>query len=231
MDGSNQRFMNGGAAWLANHLIVYGVNKTGGSDNPFGQGIGTIGTELPVHDFDLRKIGDIMNQGNAAKAYELRKLTETIGSGKATKARKITGSTNEIQAYFLPWGRGSTFRGQLGVNADYFFTPTLNGCTFAHTGAGPNPSVAHSNFVDPLTTMADQNAMNADLTNVFGGGMPPNTLIKATYKHPAVGLEDFKATVVGIRTGNTWNFYYQNYKVDLVQGNLVNSGVSMCVQI
>jgi hypothetical protein len=107
----------------------------------------------------------------------------------------------------------------------------MNGCTIAHSGNGPNPSVAHSNFVNPVTTMSDQNAMDNDLTAVFGGAMPPQTLIKATYKHPAIGLEDFKATVIGIRTGNSWSFYYQNYKVDLVGGSLVSSGVNLCVPI
>lgn len=230
MDGANQRFMAGKTGWLANHLIIYGVNKTGGSDNPFAQGLSNVNTELPVHQFDLRKVGDIINGGNAAKAYELRKLTEQIGSGRDTRARNVGRNTHAINAYFLPWGRQSTFCGQLGVNADYFFTPTLNGCTFAHSGNGPNPSVAHSNFVD-ANTMADQNAMDADLALAFGGNAPPHTLIKINYKLPAVGLEDFKATVVGIRTGNNWAFYYQNYKVDLQGGQLIHSGVNLCVPI
>jgi hypothetical protein len=128
-------------------------------------------------------------------------------------------ATHAIRAYFLPWGTKSTYCGRLGTAAKYFFTPTLNGCTFAHSGAGPNPSVAHSNFVDPLTTIADQAAMNADLTAKFGGQAPPNTLVRATYKRARTGDEDYRATVIGIRTGNTWDFYYQNYKYESLGGN------------
>lgn len=231
MDGANERFMTKKAAWLADHLIQYAVNKVGGGDNPFGQGLGTVGAELPVEDFDLRKVGDIINQGSSAKAYELRKLTETTGSGDKAKARNVTSSTHVIRAYFLPWGPNKTYCGKLGNNADFFFTPTLNGCTFAHSGNGPNPEVAHANFVDSITTITDQNAIDTDLSAKFGGVAPANTLIKSTYKLPATGLEDYRATVVGIRTGNDWDFYYQNYKVELQAGSLVNSGINLCVPI
>ena len=206
------------------------MNQTGGSDNPFGQALGTTGTELPVEDFDLRKVGGIINQGVAAKAYELRKLTEVKGAGAATKVRKVSGSTHVIRAYFLPWGPNKTYSGRLGVNADFFFTPTLNGCTFAHSGNGPTPSVAHANFVDLVTTITDQNAIDADLALKFGAA-PASTLIKTTYKQPALGLEDYRATVVGVRTTNTWSFYYQNYRVELLHGALVKSGVNLCLPI
>lgn len=231
MDGANQRFMNGNATWLADHLIVYAVSQTGSdARNPFKQAVGTINTPLPVHSFDLRKIGSIINQGVQAKAYELRELNENVGPG-GKKVRKVTGSTHPIDAYFLPWGDGQTYCGQLGVNADYFFTPTLNGCTFAYDGAGPNPSVAHSNFVDVATT-TDQAAIDNDLLAKFGVA-PAVTVIKGAYK-PAVyanGAMDYRAMVIGIRTGNSWNFYYQNYHVGLQGGNIVYTGVGLCTPI
>jgi hypothetical protein len=215
MDGANERFTANPVQWLADHLIVYNVGRS--SANPFGQALGAVGTELSVHDFDLRKIGAIQTEaGMAGKEYELRGLTEAVAIGVM---RRTSIATHPIRAYFLPWGTKSTYCGRLGTAANYFFTPTLNGCTFAHSGAGPNPSVAHSNFVDPLTTIADQTAMNADLTQKFGGQAPPNTLVRATYKRVPIADEDYRATVIGIPTGNTWDFYYQNYKYESLGAN------------
>src|SRR5215469_5973769 len=99
MDGANQRFMAGKTNWLASHLIIYSVAQTGQpGNNPFNQGPGNVNTPLDTHDFDLRKIGDIINNGAAAKAYELHELNENVG--KAGTARNVTGSTRPIRAYF-----------------------------------------------------------------------------------------------------------------------------------
>jgi hypothetical protein len=237
--------MNGKAAWLANHLIVYSVNSKGSAqagDNPFNQNVSTVGTTLPIHEFDLRKIGDIINvpvasggQGGTAKAYALHKLTGDTGNSRRPGDDTISKSTHPIRAYFLPWGTGYTFCGRLGTGANFFFTPTINGCTFAHDGGGPNPSVAHSNFVN--LGVVDQTAINADLARVFGHA-PASTVIRSDYK-PAVALAgtlDYRATVVGIRNGNSWNFYYQRYTQDLVHfpgvgSKNVQQGYQLCVPI
>lgn len=230
MDGANKRFMNGGAAWLANHLIVYKVTQAGAyANNPFRQNTGTVGTTLPIKQFDLRKIGDIINAGVPAKEYELHEIAENRASGGV---RRVGLTTHPIRAYFVPWEGGKTYCGQLGINADYFFTPTLNGCTFAYDGNGPNVSVAHSNFVDALT-ITDQNAIDADLAAKFGGNMPGHTLIKATYKPAGGAAMDYRAMVIGIRTGNAWNFYYQSYSIGLSQDgqSVVRAGINLCVPI
>jgi hypothetical protein len=231
MHGANQRFMNGKTNWLANHLIVYNVDPAQGGRNPFGQGLGTVGATLPIQQFDLRKIGAIhMEHGGQAKEYELRQLTET---NRNAPARKVGRRTHAIDAYFLPWGSGKTYCGRLGINADFFFTPTLNGCTFVYSDNGPNPSVAHSNFVDPATTLTDQVAITNSLNAAFGGAAPPNRLIKTDYKRAPIAGEDYCATVIGIRTGNSWRFYYQNYKTEPTGGGKLatNTGVDLCVEI
>jgi hypothetical protein len=238
MDGANQRFMSGKTQWLANHMILYAVNKAVGNGDPFGQGhTANIQTELPVQDLDLRKVGDIINNGVPGKCYELRSLTEFTGA-KNNKPRNVGFSTHSIRAYFLPWGSNQTYCGRLGANADFFFTPTLNGCTFAYHTIGPNAQVAHSNFVNPGTQLVDQNQMDNDLAAKFGGA-PPNTLVKATYKALANGLlpvntiADWRATVVGFRTANSWSFYYQNYEVstNLVTYVHTTTAVSLCTLI
>lgn len=234
MDGANQRFMEGKERWLANHLIVYNASRATGGANPFNQNLGTVDTELPVQEFDLRKIGSMQTEaGGSAKEYELRLLRETDNKPDGSAGtRKVTGSTHAIRAYFLPWGGGRTYCGKLGINAEYFFTPTLNGCTFGWRGHGPSPSVAHSNFANPVTQQADQNAMDADMTTKFGGSLPAHMLVKTDYKRAPIGLEDYRSTVVGIRAGNTWHFYYQNYKAEsLGGGKVTKTGIGLCIPI
>jgi len=232
MNGANKRFMSGKTVWLQSHLIVYNVAR-GTMGDPFGQGLGTVGAELQTYDFDLRKIGGIqLSNGNAGEEFELRGLTDV----NPNTTRNVTGSTRAIVAYFLPWGGQKTYCGKLGNNAKYFFTPTLNGCTFTYSDNGPNPSVAHSNFVDLNSQQADQTAMDNDLNNKFGGQAPANKIVKTDYKRVPTGGEDYRATVIGIRTGNSWDFYYQNYKVenqDLGTQGVVTlrTGLNLCVPI
>lgn len=227
MNGANARFMNNKQQWLQNHLIVYNVAR-GTSGNPFGDTATTANVELPIKEFDLRKIGSMQVEGAAAaKQYELRGMQD-VNPGQT---RNVGRNTHAINAYFLPWGSGKTWCGRLGNNADYFFTPTLNGCTFVWNGAGPTPSVGHSNFVNPVTQQVDQVAMDADILAKFGC-VPSNALVKGDYKRVATGLEDYRSTVIGIRDGNNWNFYYQNYKTEsLGGGELTNTGLNLCVPI
>lgn len=230
MDGANQRFMTKKAAWLTDHLILYAVAKGTTSCNPYSQGLGTVDAELDTYEFDLRKVGQIINAGGNGKMYELQGMGESIGTGRNHQVRKTSFFTHPIKAYFLPWGTGMTFCGKLGNDADYFFTPTVNGCTFAYDGAAANPSVAHSNFVN--NQLIDQAAIDNDLLAKFGHA-PARTLIKATYKQAPVPnvADDYRATVVGIRTANGWSFYYQNYSVLLQPGRLVHTGINLCVPI
>lgn len=226
MDGANFRFMNGKSTWLGSHLIVYNVGR-GTMGNPFNDAALAATTELPVHEFDLRKVGSIVTASGKAKEYELYAMTDFIGD----KAREVKKRTRPIRAYFLPWGSGRTWCGCLGANADYFFTPTLNGCTFVHHGNGQSPSVGHSNFVNSGTQQIDQNAIDTDITQKFGF-MPAHALVKTDYKRVPIAQEDYRATVIGIRSATGWDFYYQNYKTESKGGGkLTNTGLGLCVAI
>jgi hypothetical protein len=207
MHGLNKRFINNKRAFLDKHLVLYAVEKALGRSNT--------GQELPVFEFDLRPMEDIINEtGHVFKACELRKIGEWVGFGRTGHKRKIGFFTHPLRAYFLPWGSGKTYRGRLGVQADVFFTPTMNGCTFAAEGFGLTPLVAHSNFVNPTTTMVDQGLIDNDINGYFGTSNPAIHLIKNAYKRPAIADEDYAATVIGLRIGGGWQFFYQNYKVE-----------------
>lgn len=194
-----------------------------GSANPFNQGIGTVRTALPIQQFDLVKIGAIHREnGGQAKEYDLRALNQ----------RTIGRSTRPISGYFLPWGSGKSYRGRLGINADFFFTPTRNGRTFVYSDNRPTAPVAHRNFADRATTLTDQRAITNSLTTSFGGPPPANRLIKTDYMRAPIGGEDDRATVIGTRTGSSWSFCDQNYQAESRGGGkTTHTRLDLCVPI
>ncbi len=210
MDGANKRFMHGKEQWLQNHLILYNVANA--AANPWMDPLvpANPALELPVYDFDLRKLPDIQDStGAVMKAYALTALTH-LGD-----ARAVGALTHALRAYFLPWGTNQTYRGRLGANADFFFTPTLNGCTFAADGAGATPMVAHSNHVNVAAQTVNQAQINADLAGIYGAGGPGRIIHRNAYKAHAVGTEDYRVTIIGIRGAAGWRFYYQRYQTDI----------------
>src|SRR5262249_37244124 len=61
-----------------------------------------------------------------------------------------------ISAYWVPWSSGSCWSVQLGNAADYFFTPTMDGCCLSISG-GVSPIVTHANYKNTLNpTVADE---------------------------------------------------------------------------
>jgi hypothetical protein len=213
MQGANADFMKKKSAWLQNNMIFYKVQM--GAANPMKQTADTAGAggELPIAALDLRPIPAIKDTAsNTVKAYQLFMMNEIVG----TKTRVVGRNTHTINAYFLAWGSQKTYEGTLGTNADYFFTPTVNGCSFAASSGGMTPRVAHSNHSNLATQLIDQNHIDADLNTIFGVGGPDLALRKADYKGPVVGTSDYMATIIGFRTGTGWSFYYQRYRQDTV---------------
>lgn len=233
MKGANYQFMQKKAQWLQDNIIFYKVNM--GAANPMGQTANTAGGggELPIADLDLRPMPKIKDAGNHKyKAYGLYMMNE-FHKGKARSTSK---RTNTLQAYFLAWGSMKTYEGTLGTNADLFFTPTVNGCSFAASSGGMNPRVAHSNHANLATQLIDQNAIDTDLNTIYGLAGPDLALRKADYKGPPVGTSDYMATIVGVRDTTGWTFYYQRYRQDTKhiegKGSVFESTVlNPCVQI
>jgi len=191
MKGANKAFLDQKDRWLLNNLLVYQVMTppTGSPNN--------------VYSFDLWRIGTIQDGAGTAKTmYELHQINERLIKDKADR------SSNHIRAYFLPWTTGQTKSMQLGTDADFFFTPTLTGCTFA-AASGQNPTVAHSNYVTGTGTV-DQTTIDNDLNTLYGAA-PIRKVEKTQYK-TGTNASDFLATVVGFRTSAGWNFYYQRYR-------------------
>lgn len=216
MDGANAQLISKKAAWLKDNMIFYNVGHAALA-NPLNQALVAAGTGgvLPIAAFDLRKIPSVKDGVNKTyKAFALHQLADNTGANKDV-ARTVGKHTHAINAYFLAWGSNKTYEGQLGNGADFFFTPTVNGCSFAAT-TGATPRVVHSNHANLATQKIDQGLIDADLGAIFGVGGPDVTLKKANYKGAAVGTADYMATIIGIRTHTGWTFYYQRYLQDLV---------------
>jgi hypothetical protein len=214
MKGANHEFMKEKAAWLQKHMIFYNVGNAA-TANPADQAANTggAGGELPIQAFDLRPMPSVRGPGGKKlKAYELHLMADTTAKGP----RKTGSSTHSINAYILAWGSLKTYEGTLGMNADYFFTPTVNGCSFAASSNGMAPRVAHSNHANLATQLIDQNRIDADLNVIYGAAGPDLTLKKADYKGATTGTADHMATIVGFRTFAGWAFYYQRYEQDMV---------------
>jgi hypothetical protein len=69
-----------------------------------------------------------------------------IGGLQGTTQRIEVATTGAPNCYWLPWGTGKVYMGQLGGNHDYFFTYTINGCGFMIGGTDTQPVVAHANL-------------------------------------------------------------------------------------
>jgi hypothetical protein len=194
-----------------------------------------------IYDFDLFRMptrGLLNGQpGTSIPVYQLKEWgTKTrdqrMDTNAATNTFTITYKTpkyaHPIRAYWVPWSSGSCWSVQLGDDADFFFTPTMDGCSLA-ISSGRSPIVTHGNYkklADPtrasesrtIQMMSDhhQNTLGSDVNRVLG----KKTYV-ATHAQKTQGLNNL-VTVVGFRdtvTGN-WSFYWQRRRVDATNPNI-----------
>jgi hypothetical protein len=127
-------------------------------------------------------------------------------------------ASNAFQAYYLPYMNNTTKQMNLGNAANFFFTDKIDGCTFAAgTGQGQAPLVAHLNQQRADGTI-DQPALDTTVANVFAAApgyrqlslpdyiSPEEQLMKTD---PTAAAAKTHVTVIGIRNGTGWVFYFQ----------------------
>ncbi len=185
-----------------------------------------------IYDFDLFKTphrAQIAGTTLRADIYQLKEW----GTKQRDQQITTTGTTftvaykkpkyaHPITAYWVPWSSGSCWSVQLGNDADFFFTPTMDGCSLA-ISSGASPIVTHGNYkklTDP--TKASQGRTLTEITDhhtTTHGSDVARTLLKNQYVASATdktaGLNNL-VTVVGFRdtTANTWSFYWQRRRVN-----------------
>ena len=108
---------------------------------------------------------------------------------------------------------------QLGTAADFFFTPTMDGCSLA-ISSGVNPTVTHGNYKMKLDDTRADEARTLRKIDGHHAALHTDrakTLAKDTYAMPGAQKTlgfNFLVTVVGFRDPVTgvWDFFYQRRK-------------------
>jgi len=193
--GANKSFLADTVNWLRNNVLLIDVQGMTGATMNYAQGALVTCNIKPDKSKSAKVTG-----GRTRLVYRVEEATGT--------ANKYS---HRFAAYYLPFRSNDLRTMRLDPvtfppGANFFFTDTVNGCSFAG-GPGATPKVGHFNRTqdprDPGSAI-DQPAMNADIAHEFGGGTVVK-LTKATYKP---GTADY-ASVIGIKTGAAWSFYWQ----------------------
>lgn len=135
------------------------------------------------------------------------------------QAYKKPAFAHPITAFWVPWSTNSCWSVKLSADADYFFTPTMNGCCLA-ISSGSNPVVTHGNYrngniVDQKRTMDEIRQQHQGLGVGVLKSLEKDTYA-ATPEEKHEGLDNL-VTVIGIRNRITgaWDFYWQRSQVEL----------------
>lgn len=207
--------------------------------------VGTRGQAVPsqysnagIYDFDLikkPKKGSVrktvlgFGYNASIEVYALKdwgtkkrdKNVTILGEGNFTVTYQKPRFANTISAYWSPWNPNSCWSVQLGNDADFFFTPTMDGCSLA-ISSGVSPVVTHGNYrnlqnqgrVDQLRTVNEMTQHHTSL-NVDVGKTFTKNQYAATHDEKTRGINRL-VTVVGIRNKHTnnWRFFWQRREVD-----------------
>jgi hypothetical protein len=193
-----------------------------------------------VYDFDLIKsvkkakvktstVG--IEHWSSVTVFELKEWgskerDQTIipqGPGKFDVQYKVPKGAHPIRAYWVPWSSNTAWSVRLGNDADFFFTPTMDGCSLA-ISSGASPTVTHGNYKGLVNTGAADEArtlqqMTDHHTNTLGTDVSktlPKDRYTATAEEKQAGTNKL-VTVVGFRDpiARTWAFYWQRRVVNL----------------
>jgi hypothetical protein len=221
--GANQSFLELREQFLAQNILIVTNPQawlTGAN------AVAPEATSPDVWDFDLvhdpgSKFVD--DQGKAVKTYKVQLMATRKGVTAGVLADPKTGKrTRHVHAYYLRWDNNRHYQTQLGDDADFMFTPTLDGCSFV-IGSGPSPMVAHLNYQGGDGRI-DQGRIDTEIGNLYPGPGPQTQLKLADYS-PNSHAEKLtgkttELSVVGFRdpVARTWRFFYQKRNRAVVDG-------------
>lgn len=205
--GANKSFLADPVAWLQSNLLIVAIQEQQNTPT----------TDLAKYPTGL-VAAPKYRDGALVSCDISRHPTDTAvtATGAARLAYVVTGATgaantfsHRFNAYYLPFFNNDFRCMRLDPTtfppgADIFFTDSVNGCSFV-AGPGASPKVGHFNRTSGPNQVADQGLMDTDIGTEFSGGTTVK-LTKATYKGTSISKA---ATVVGVRNGGTWRFYWQ----------------------
>lgn len=114
-------------------------------------------------------------------------------------------NTNGWDSYWLPYDQDFKHVVVLENDADIMLTPAMDGCSFGFSDHGGGIfSASHGNLQNKAGRI-DEAALRQ------GMRLHKTTLHKSDYMNVPGGSDDVKLTMVGVRNGKKWRFFYQRY--------------------
>jgi hypothetical protein len=148
------------------------------------------------------------------------KLGKRFGKHTVPVCRLVpcNATTDVVSIYWLPYKNNQVYHLQLGHQALYMFTPTMDGCSFAVGGQDPfgAPLVAHANKQTDDGQIS-QAGIGQQLDGVYGQGSRRGVMTKERYtksKHFSVGSGHVRSTTFGVSDGTAWEFWAQVWEDD-----------------
>ena len=193
--GANKAFTSNLREFLSNNVLIVSLGGQNDIQDRY-----RAGAALLVDVVKSPSMSGLTANGKKIPVYEVLK-----------SAGAPSTHSHRFRAYYLPY-RGNDLRTMRldpadhgNADADYFFTDSLNGCSFA-AGPGVHPKVGHFNRTMGGQDGAaiDQNQIDHDIQAQFAGGTQ-HRIQKTDYKN---GAGDY-ATVLGVKNGAQWDFWVQ----------------------
>jgi hypothetical protein len=225
--GANKKFLAQRERFLRENVIIV--------KNPQQHIAVTEGALDGVHEFDLVE-NPALNfrdaTGRPVKSYSLqlfatrKGLDLALGAlGAGFKDSDKGFNTHVIKAYYLAWDNDRHYETQLGDQADFMFTPTLDGCSFV-VGSGRNPKVSHLNYQNASQRIDQREIKRRIQTEAFNDADYESlTVLKQKHYNPNSHAEKTagkttELTVAGFRDkqSGTWRFFYQKRTREAVDG-------------
>lgn len=148
-------------------------------------------------------------------------LIPMVGQEALIYSRNASSANRDyVSAYWCPYDDDTQHSIIVGANADFMFTPNMDGCSF---GVGSNAGGSHR--VSHINLRSQANSHTIQDGTLALQGLADHRVMPDRYMHssktPASLYGEIKATTVGIRDTGTgaWSFHYQQYRLI---GNQIN---------
>lgn len=193
--GANKQFLSNVSNFLANNILVVNISNNANSKKfMVPQNGGNCGHLITVNISKSKYDKGTIDGGRTCPVYQVDEETGKIGK-----------YSHAFSAYYLPYANNNFATMTLGNAADFFFTDTMNGCSFGRDNT-QNPTVAHLNYTKGKVEGAeiDQSQIDSKFDSLFGQGNG-RRFKKSDYKK---GVADY-VTLVGVRMNGQWQFLWQ----------------------
>jgi hypothetical protein len=171
--------------------------------------------ETDVNMFAATRVRN--RKGFAALRNKIQGRVQTKATGFFYVNYAQADDPEAFPAYICPYQPDQSLQTVLGQDATLMFTAQMSGCSFG-VGIPTQNSVLVMHSNDGLTgentpgdTTAKRNAQQTSQFNSLTGANANRKMLQPdSYR---IGGGDLRATIIGVRKGHKWDFWYQNHDV------------------